>query len=480
MEMLILGVDGLGQKSLEALRLKKLSKLIDQSKSQNPTIDNVVSRGWAELYSGQTAYESGAFYQIPVVDNGVIRASQKTGVPCVAGHVGQENLLWNKMRSKGRSVGIYTLPSVTEVQNGAAFTVSATGGGNFKNSISSSEIYPPEFLNMVNYSGLNLGLRIGYGAFQPTDINHLEQWIRTHCAQHFYTMELALEKWPVDCLVFGTRFATLAYKFAALLSSEPRNAAEESLKGMLLNVAEDYDDYLAKFVKNVDPKHLFIVSDHGVGPLQYQVNVNELLVKVGEMAPKKSGLSRAKRNARTLINAVFNRGSLTGNAPYFPAYDLESSKSFSIGYTDVIYINDQRFTGPTLSVEQRYEKSTVLARKLKVYAESHGLEQFVEFTPLRNDGLTEPAAPDQARIPLPDIRCVLAEGCANLGRTNREIVLENRPKFGDEMFQTGFFSEYSGCKHTDTIAGYIGPNADQVDMSNLPAIHRSIVNILER
>lgn len=479
MKILILGVDGLGQKSLEALKLKKLEKLIAKSKAETPIIDNVVSRGWAELYSGQTAYKSGAFYQIPVMNNGVVQASQKTGVPCVRDHVGEENLLWNKVKSAGKSVGIYTLPSVTEVQENAEFTVSATGGGNFKNSISSSEIHPPKFLNMLNYPDLNLGLRIGYGAFQPTDINHLEQWIRNHCAQHFYTMELALEKWPVDCLVFGTRFVTLAYKFAGLLSSEPKNDAEAKLKTMLLDVATDYDDYLARFIEKLNPTHLFIVSDHGVGPLDYQVNINELLIELGEVKQKSSTLSRAKGYVRAASKAAITAQIPKGLPPTYPIYDFENSKSFSIGYTDVIYINDQRFTGPSLTNEQRYEKSCALATKLTAYTESHDLHQFVKFEPLQSDEYTDPKSSKAAKIPLPDIRCVLAEGCANLGRTNSKIIEKNTPTFGDEMFQRGFFSEYSGCKYTDLIAGYTGPKPDQVNMSTIPEIYNSILNIVE-
>lgn len=479
MKIMILGVDGLGQKSLEALKLKKLEALISQCKSHTPEIDNVVSRGWAELYSGQDAYTSGAFYQIPVFKDGKILASQKTGVSCVRDHIGEENFLWNKLNASGQTVGIYTLPSITAVQNNTVFTVGATGGGNFKNSISSSEIYPPKFLEMVNYPDLNLGLRIGYGAFQPKDLNHLEQWIRNHCAQHFYTIEMALEKWPVDCLIFGTRFVTLAYKFAGLLSSEPRNKDEANLKTMLLSVAEDYDDYLARFIRHINPTHLFLVSDHGVGPLEYQVNINELLVELEEISPKKSKFIKTKSFIRAASTDILQGKFPKAPAPIFPAYDLEGATSFSIGYTDVIYINDHRFTGPKLTNEQRYEKSCELAAKLSSYSKEHGLKQFIKFEPLKTDEFTNPIASSAEKIPLPDIRCILAEGCSNLGRTNKKIAEKNNPTFGDEMFQKGFFSEYSGCKYTDVIAGYLGPDADNVNMSTIPDIYKSILNVIE-
>lgn len=480
MKALILGIDALGKQSLEALRLTRLKQLIEQGKHGIPEIDNVVSRGWAELYSGKTAYETGAFYQVPVFQDGRILASQRTGAARVVDHIGKDALLWNKLQEAGWSVGVYTLPSVTDVQEKATFSVSATGGGNFKNKVTSKEVHPEEFVHLTNYLATNLGFRIGHGAFLPDDIDHLECWMRDHLAQHAFTLELALEKWPVDCLVFGTRFVTIAYKFIRLLLSRPEGEHEKALREMLLRVAADFDDYLARFIRQTDPEHLFIVSDHGNCPLEYHVNINELLVQLGEVSAKPWLVARARSLVGRAVRSRFQPARWKRFPPRFPSYDLESSQSFSIGYTDVIYINDQRFTGPRMSDEERFDRASVLADRLKAYVATNGLEQFVDFKPMRNRGYTEPLSNPNSRLPLPDIRCVLAKGCVNLERTNRQIVRKNDPSFGVEMFERGFFAEYSGCKSTDTLAAYLGPKAAEVDLSSLTLIYSSIINVVGR
>ena len=60
---------------------------MENAKAANPVIDNVVSRGWPEIYSGVDAYASGAFYQVPVVQEGKITPSQKTGLACIKEHI---------------------------------------------------------------------------------------------------------------------------------------------------------------------------------------------------------------------------------------------------------------------------------------------------------------------------------------------------------------------------------------------------------
>ena len=480
MKALVLGIDALGEQSLEALRLSRLKQVIEQGKYGIPAIDNVVSRGWSELYSGKTAYETGAFYQIPVVQDGRILASQRTGAARVVDHIGKDALLWNRLQEAGWRVGVYTLPSVTDVQEKVTFSVSATGGGNFKNKVTSKEVHPEEFVHLTNYLATNLGFRIGHGAFLPDDIDHLERWMRDHFAQHAYTLELALEKWPVDCLVFGTRFVTIAYKFIRLLLSKPEGEHEKALRDMLLRVAADFDEYIARFIRQTDPEHLFVVSDHGNCPLEYHVNINELLVQLGEVSAKPWAVSLARSCIGRAVRSRFQVDRWKRFPPRYPSYDLENSQSFSIGYTDVIYINDHRFTGPQMSDDKRFDKASVLADRLKAYVATNGLEQFVDFKPMRNRGYTEPLINPKSRVPLPDIRCVLAKGCVNLERTNRQVVRKNEPTFGEELFERGFFAEYAGCKSTDTLAAYLGPDATAVDLSSLTSIYGSIIDVMGR
>lgn len=480
MKILVLGIDGLGEQSLSAFKLPRLSEVIRNSEKFSPSIDNVVSRGWADIYSGKTAYETGAFYQIPVMEKKRISPSQSTGITMVSDHVGEENILWNQLSQRGHHVGLYTLPTVTKIQDKIEFSVTATGGGNFKNTVGPKDVFPSTLVRLADYDKTNLGMRMGYGSFLPSSVKELERWMRSHLAQHFHTFEMMLLNSNVDTAIFGTRFVTLAYKFISLLNGRTTDLISEELKISLLNLADEFDQRLNKLVLDLNPEHLFIVSDHGVGELQYHININELLHRasssnttIARDSLQESSIRAAKLAAKSVIGRFNGRK----YAPSFPRYNLTASEAFSINYTDVIYINDDRFTGAKMSSEQRFDKASSLCEALTNYVSEHGYKQFLSFTPLKHSGYTSPQANSNSRVPLPDIRCHLAEGCVNLGRTYNEIVSPVQAKFDSSFFEGGFFAEHSGCKVTDTIAAYRGESASKVKVESLTDLYSSVLSV---
>lgn len=475
MKLLILGIDGLGEESLNKLRLNRLAALIKSGIMAHPIADNMVSRGWAEIYTGQNAYVSGGFFQIPIIKDHNIRQSQATGVDLVSSHCGDGNLLWSRLKNKGFKVGLFGLPTVTSIQSSCVFSFSATGAGQFKNSIGLSGIHPPALSSKVNYSSPNLGLRIGHGAFLPRDLSMLEQWLQDHLSQYFYTLRSVLSLEDVTALILGSRFVTLYYKFRHILNSVGLNSSDQALKDVLLNAARDFDLELERIINEFNPTDIFVVSDHGIGELQYHVNINELLRELGEIRYESSARSLAKSVARYCRDRLQNT---TKN--YYRRFNLNNSRAFSIGYTDVIYINDSRFTGPAMTDEQRYKAAAELSNKLAALTRSNELTQFVAFEPLKHSGWTSPAVKTAVPIPLPDIRCRLAEGCVNLERTNGVASAMNIPYGAKEMFAKGFAAEHSGCKSGDTIAAYIGPNKSKFNPQRLTDLYSEILAVADR
>lgn len=474
MKLLILGIDGLGEESMRGMRLNRLAALIENGQRANPLPDNIVSRGWPEIYSGVTAYDSGAFFQIPVMSKGRIKPTQKTGADVVANHLGADSLLWSRLHALGYRVGLYGLPTVTQPQDGCEFSFPATGAGQFRLTASNTPIFPKSLAKLGNYTQQNLGFRIGRGAFLPKDCHELEGWLRDHISQYFSTLRWSLNKIDVDALIAGSRFVTLFYKFRHVLTADLTDPVDIELRNMLLSVAEDFDYELARFIQDVAPRDLFVVSDHGLGELRYQVNINELLKRNGYI----QGKSLPYRGARFLAFTL--RDKLRGSTNvYYPSYDLDKSKAFSISYTDVIYINDSRFTGNEMSDEQRYQQACKLADKLSNYVVEEEFAQFVEFKPLRNTGWTSPKKEGTPPIPLPDIRCVLAEGCINMQRTHGQVVEKNRPYFARDMYEKGFVAEHSGCKSSDAIAAYVGTNKESFAPKLLTELYGQILRVAE-
>lgn len=473
MKHLILGLDGLGSESLQALQMPGLEHLLKSGETANPSVDNVVSRGWPELYSGQTAEVTGAYYQIPVMSNGRITPTQRTGSSVVRNHLGEEALLWSRLKAEGHSVGVFGLPTVSEVLPTAEFTFPASGAGVFSSSMKDSPIFPPTASRFANYSLNTLGFRIGRGAYLPSNSDDLDMWLRDHLAQFFATLRLFLARHPTDSLIVGSRFFTLFYKFRHVFQDDATDA-DRKLAGILKSVAKDFDALLTDFVEQLDAEHVFVVSDHGTGALRYHVNINELLRRVKLIDFRPLWYRLARWGYLSTIGKV-TRGRHSSGV--FPTFNLDKSKAFSIGYTDCIYINDSRFTGPRMSSEQRYALAADIAEELSAYCKEHRLEQFVSFTPLMNEGMTTGPEDDAHRIPLPDIRVMLEEGAVNLERTNRTIVKSNVPYDSTEMFKRGFEAQHSGAKTADTLAAYIGPNPELVEMESLTGIYESIVRI---
>ena len=474
MKLLVLCIDGLGEESLRGLGLKRLDSLINQGQRANPKPDNIVGRGWPEIYAGVSAYESGGFYQIPVMSNRRIVPTQKTGADVVGEHLGVESLLWSRLHTLGYRVGIFGLPTVSKQQQGCEFTFPATGAGLFNLSTDSMGIYPHELAHFAKYSMPNHGLRIGRGAFLPKDLNHLEGWLRDHMSQYFFSLRQTLRRSNIDTLILGSRFVGLFYKFRHILCEELSEAADLSLREMLLEAADDFDFELEKFLNDVSPQDLFIVSDHGIGNLRYNVNINELLRELDLISypPLLSKSARyVARRVRDKVKGV--------NGPYFPRFDLNASKAFSIGYTDVIYINDSRFTGSEMNSEQRFSQATRLTENLTDYVSDNALSQFLAFEPIQNSGRTSPMSTTASSIALPDIRCVLAEGCFNSGYTHGNVAEINQPSGAKEMFEKGFFAQHSGTKTDDAIAAYVGSSRLSFNPQRLTELYDAILSVAE-
>jgi len=472
----MVGIDGLGVESLAALNLHRLQKLMHKGVVANPAPDNMVSRGWAEIYSGKDAYETGGFYQIPVNRNGRISATQATGVATIAAHVGDDNLLWGKLRQAGHRVGVFTLPTANTRMPSCIFSFPATGGGVFSTGVDASDIYPPEAAMLANYSLPNLGFRMGKGAFLPTSIVQLEAWLRDHIAQYFSTLRRAVDRYPLDSLVMGSRFVTLHYKFRHILARDHAEADDLALRSVLLEAAEDFDGELAAFIADAAPEHLFITSDHGLGELKWHVSLNALLRSINLVQYPGWPYRLARLGVRNIKAASQDRRQ---RGPIFPVYALERSRAFSIGYTDVLYVNDSRFTGPKMSDEERFSVACRIAEELSGYVRSQGYDQFREFVPMRNRGWTTPSNDGVAAVALPDIRCVLVDGAVNLGRTNGEIVCANLTLGARDMFRFGFFAEHSACKTSDCLAAYVGPADIAFEPKRLTDLYDTMLSCVE-
>lgn len=477
MKILVFGIDGLGVESFEKLKLKRLTKRLKNSKKFRPSIDNVVSRGWPEIFTGKHANETGAFYQVPQKNNSRIEISQSTGLTCVKKHIGTSSILWDYAQRAGNRVGVYCVPTTSSPEKIDGFFVSATGAGKFGNGISPNDVYPGEMLDGINITNMDLGFRLGYGALIPKDIDDFEKRGFRHIDDYFFLLRKNVERYPVDFLFAATRFVNeIAYKFIRIVSDTPSSKYSKVLAGRIFRLTDYFDYQLDCFINDMNVKHLFVVSDHGIGPFYKHVNLNELLYQNGYIKRKKATFKQKLIPSYHFLKRL-QSGIKYG--PIFPRYNLERAHFFSVGFTDLIYLNDERFDGKECNVDEAYEQSHETTSTLNNYCLENGLDKYMRFKALHLDKYANQKNMDgRAFIPLPNIRCWMEDGVTNTQRTNHLVLKDNVCVFEKDFFEKGFFGEYSGCKTTDTVMFYQG-GFPVSKVNKLTDVYDSIVKVID-
>jgi predicted AlkP superfamily phosphohydrolase/phosphomutase len=470
MKILIFGIDGLGKESLKALGLAKLARRMDVGVVGNPKIHNVISRGWSEIYTGKTAFETGAFYQSPELNNGRINPTQKTGLSFLKKTTDHKSLLWNRLNSMGLNVGVFTVPTVTVPEKNDGFCVGASGGGKFGNGLSSEDYYPEDLLDGLNIKDIDLGLRMGYGAYLPDSIDNLEKYANKHIADYFYLLNRVLDKNPVDVCFAASRFINeMSYKFLGVYLDEPKTQFEIELKKTVQQLCESFDAQLDDLIEKLDPDNLFIVSDHGLGRFDYEINLNQFLVEMGLI--KQRSFAHWKELVRPSYYWIKKNVFFEKVGVVEPKYAFESSNIFSIGFTNVLYLNDQRFGGKTFSDDERKAYLQNLVDEFNKKVKVDCLDKFFYFE------LFDISQHMIGDLAVPDILCKISDGVSN---TERHCSVTHAREFAfEKMFSEGFYGEHSGCKTEDTIAAYIGSNKELVNFDCLTDVYSSIIDVAE-
>ena len=468
MKTLVIGIDGLGDASIKALGLRRLTEFLKQGKMGHPKIDNVVSRGWPELYSGKTAYETGAFYVRPEFGGRRLQISKRTGLAAVLQTTPAEELLWNKLGRNGESVSVFTLPTVPVLHDIGGFSVAGTGGGKFGNALVAADLSPAGLFQRDEFRGVDLGLRMGFGAWLPQSVDELASGVEAHLTAYFRLLKMGLTRCRTAHLVMGTRFVSeMSYKFIGLLedSRYENGSVAKSIKAAVFELAKRFDELVVSFIEECNATHVFIVSDHGIKSLRWHVNLNEILLELGY-------LSRASSTPTNFLRPKVRRirASLRHQVapPDVPRYSLEKSLAFSPGFTDVLHLGPARQIDTAKS--RRYY-ADALVEQLSDWLRTHPQEAIRNFHPI-------PELPREHRVvpfEFPDVRAVLSEGAFNSGR-HWKPVQPFVPNF-ESILTEGYFGEYSGTKAQDTLAAYVGPDASIVDLSSLTAISASITTV---
>ena len=113
MKILTIGLDGGEKRIFQSMPMPNLHKILEQNVCLN-VVEDLWSRGWAEILSGVHGRESGAFYAKPRLDG----THETTAMFNVSDYLLNSELqpLWSDLSDKGYIVGFMNLPTTIPAQ----------------------------------------------------------------------------------------------------------------------------------------------------------------------------------------------------------------------------------------------------------------------------------------------------------------------------------------------------------------------------
>jgi predicted AlkP superfamily phosphohydrolase/phosphomutase len=185
--------------------------------------------------------------------------------------------------------------------------------------------------------------------------------------RHRTMMDLADEDLDVFIGVFTTTDRVQHWFWKHMDEDHPMHRERhEEYSDTIKETYERIDTHIAELIEETDPDNIIVLSDHGFGPIEKGLNINNWLLKKGYMKIKRRPLSMARYAAFkagfTITNATKivqklglsrylkkssedTRNRLLKFFLGFHDIDWDRTRAFSIGNFGPIYINDERWDG---------------------------------------------------------------------------------------------------------------------------------------
>lgn len=357
MKFLTIGIDGGDQRIIEKMPMPFLQSLLHNNKAPQLRGD-LTSRGWAEIYLGKHAVETGALYMYPLLD-GTYGFTTKYNyrLSADAGHTP----LWESLNQAGVRTGFMNIPTTSPAPPVTGFMVGGGGGGAGKAQglpESLCDSTPTrEVLESLDYVP---DVRLGDGDVSTlTDMfDALDRAIQIRKEAFLRLCEI--EKPDFGFLCFRV---TTTIQYVAMSELEPLlGNAEDSGKAnrtqeRILQHYRILDDMIREVFEALQPDEYLLCADHGASSYRFHANVDPFLQEAGFLEAGKSLRNHVQRMARQCFRAVRSylpwrtvgslKKSKVGSALVPPRFDPRNTKAFGRWYVSGIFINDQRrFGGP--------------------------------------------------------------------------------------------------------------------------------------
>jgi predicted AlkP superfamily phosphohydrolase/phosphomutase len=272
--------------------------------------------------------------------------------------------LWQLLSHYGHRVAVMNVPMTYPPQPVNGFMVSGLGTPDYK-----PFTYPPDMSDDLRARGYRVNKEKFY---HPAD---KEAWLADIYDTSEKRARIALElmaehEWDFFMLVFRNTDELAHFFWSYMDPSHPEHDpnADERYRRAILEYYQRVDEWIGQLVEAAGPNtNVFIVSDHGAGPLYKDVFLNEWLIQKGWLTLKKaslpgkmiSGVARRLGLTRANISSTLSALHLhclevviktvlgdrieilpRDRRPEFVnAIDWSKTKAYSFGYYGQIFIN---------------------------------------------------------------------------------------------------------------------------------------------
>ncbi|PTP72401.1 alkaline phosphatase family protein [Vibrio splendidus] len=366
MKVILVGMDGCHESVFNRGSTPFISSLL-QGYKQLDIYNDLLSRGWLEIATGQHATKTGALYDLPTKEANLNWSNEfKLGdVPNLGTSI---KPIWQALNENGYKVGIMNLPTTFPAPKVDGFFVSGGGGGApVTAEVQDSLCYPKDIKEYLNNSGYIIDERLYQlmtekeftSATEIMDRLSFKNSKRTEAFIH-----LSKEK-EVDFgfVVYKTSsvFAETFYNTEQARVQNPNNRQDTEMLAAIEKYYKNFDDEIKKLVEAFPDAEIVFVSDHGSTERKISINPNVLLMEHGLYCTgmKKNLIKLVVGKIKEIIpfklKAYLKKSALVKYKNVGSVAFGDGTKAFckTVGdWVHGIYINDERFSGSVKKTEK--------------------------------------------------------------------------------------------------------------------------------
>jgi len=390
MKMLVIGMDGAQESTFKRGWTPYIESLIEKGQSLQLKED-LISRGWAEIMTGQHAINTGMLYEQPIAD-GTHAWTEKCKLNNIPGIGLSVKPVWDVVSELGFRVGVMNVPTTYPAPKVDGFFVSGGGGGGpVTQDINMEQCYPKSIKNILSDDGYIVDERLvsllsEKKLYKPAQFFSRLQEMNEKRTQSFIDLSKG-NNIDFGFLVYRSTVTAETFLLPQIdLFKERKN----NLEGCFFEAAESFyrhfDEQVKMLVNTFPDAKVVLVSDHSMTTRNWSVNSNAFLVDSGFQEK-----SASRRGAFDFVKSFkhwiphFIRQKMKNNPNIRTAYesmitfDPKTSRAFSMAFSTGahgIYINDKvRFGGPVKFEEKEWLIAEII-RQFNEFPESikHGFK----------------------------------------------------------------------------------------------------------